>query len=109
MSRAADREGVPAARLYALLNEAFERARDPNCRRCAMPLPVFRVPPDPGGANWHTGIPRRCPFGCDRVIGEVQAALWERYDMLGFGAPEAEPRGPGAFPDPAQTDPGAEA
>ena len=86
MSSEGGRERVPAARLYALLSEAFEKARDPACRRCAMPLPVFRTPPDPAGANWHTGVPRRCPFRCDLVIGEVQAHLWGRYDMLAFGS-----------------------
>ena len=87
MSSAAERESVPAARLYALLSEAFEKARDPNCRRCAMPLPVFRVPAGPGAANWHTGAARRCPFRCDLVIGEVHAMLSGRYDMLAFGSP----------------------
>jgi len=109
MSSAAGREGVPAARLYALLSEAFEGARDPNCRRCAIPLPVFRVPPDPQGPNWHTGLTRPCPFGCDVVIREVQAALGTRYDMLAFGAPGNGPRAPSANPDPAQTDPAPEA
>lgn len=98
-------ESIPAARLYALLAEAFEQARDPNCRRCAMPLPVFRTPPDPGGANWHTGVPRRCPFGCDLVIREVQAALWGRYDMLAFDADGRDSPGSRATPDPEQTDP----
>jgi hypothetical protein len=109
MSRSPGRESVPAARLYALLAEAFERSRDPNCRRCTMPLPVFRTPADPGGANWHTGMPRPCTFGCDLVIREVQAALWERYDMLSFDAAVRDSPAPGATPDPAQTDPAAEA
>lgn len=94
MSSAAARESIPAARLYALLSEAFEKARDPACRRCAMPLPVFRTPPDPAGANWHTGVPRHCPFRCDLVIAEVQAILWGRYDMLAFGSAPAAPGAP---------------
>ena len=109
MSSAAGRESVPAARLYALLSEAFESARDPNCRRCAMPLPVFPVPPDPAGANWHMGAPRTCPFRCEIVIREVQARLWARYDMVAFGTPPRASAEPSATPDPAQTEPPPEA
>jgi hypothetical protein len=101
MSSGPGRESVPAARLYAMLSEAFEKARDPNCRRCAMPLPVFRTPPDPAGANWHMGAPRQCPFRCDLVIREVQARLWAHYDMIAFGSP-APATEPSTTPDPAQ-------
>jgi hypothetical protein len=85
------RQALPAAKLYAMLAEAFEKARDPQCRRCAMPLPVFRSPADSYAANWHTGVPRYCPFRCHLVIGEVQALLWIRYDMQPFETGQPAP------------------
>ena len=86
-----EREALPASKLYAMLTEAFEKARDPQCRRCTMPLPVFRSPADAFAANWHTGVPRYCPFRCHLVIGEVQAMLWVRYDMLPFETGQPAP------------------
>lgn len=76
------REAVPAAKLYGLLVEAFEKVRNPSCRRCTMPLPIFRPPPDPYAANWHIGATRYCPFLCHLVMAEVQARLWTRYDLI---------------------------
>lgn len=97
MSEGTGREKVAPARLYALLTQAFEQSRNPSCQRCAMPLPVFRSPPDPQSANWHTGSPRYCAFGCHVVVGEVQSQLWGRYDMLPFETPPSHDRA-----DPAQ-------
>lgn len=80
-SSGAAREAVPAALLYALLVTEFNRKRDPKCSECKVPLPIFRAPADESSANWHTGVLRWCPFRCHLVLGEVQAALWVRYDL----------------------------
>lgn len=80
------REALEPAQLYARLAEMFERARDPRCGNCAMPLPILRPPPDPYAANWHAGIARHCHYRCHVVIAEIQAELWLRYDMREFDA-----------------------
>jgi hypothetical protein len=67
-----------------MLVDEFEKVRNPSCRRCTMPLPIFRPAPDPYAANWHIGATRYCPFLCHLTMAEVQARLWIRYDMLPF-------------------------
>ena len=75
------REALPAATLYAMLDQEFKKARNPNCTQCMMPLPFYRQPADEYTANWHVGMPRRCSHGCLLVIVETLARLWTRYDL----------------------------
>lgn len=84
-----ERQAVTPATPFGVLAKLFEVERDPRCGHCAMPLPVFRPPPDPYAANWHTGAVRRCVYRCHLVIAEIQARLWNHYDMLQFDAPVA--------------------
>ena len=46
-----------------------------------MPLPYYGGAPDEVSANWLIGHPSICPHGCHRVIAEVLAQLWTRYDL----------------------------
>ena len=75
------RTTIPAAQLYATLDREFKRLRPKECARCNVPLPYFRKPPDEVSANWHIGTPAECPEGCDRVIAEILANLWTRYEI----------------------------
>jgi len=75
------REALPAATLYAMLDQEFKKARNPGCVQCMMPLPFYRKPADEYTANWHIGMPMRCPHGCLLVIVETLARLWTRYDL----------------------------
>lgn len=79
--RGKERIVLSTAQLHALVVRDFERMRDPRCETCRTPLPMFREPADELTANWHTGLPAWCRFGFHAVIGEVQARLWERYDL----------------------------
>lgn len=76
-----ERQALPAAQLYAILDREFKRLRPPACKECTVPLPYFRLPPDDVSANWFIGTPRQCPHGCHLVIAELLAQLWTRYDI----------------------------
>ena len=76
-----ERKLVSPAQLYAILDREFRARRAPDCRRCRVPLPFFRAPPDEVSANWHIGTPADCPQGCDRVIAEILTSLWTQYDI----------------------------
>jgi hypothetical protein len=86
------RQAVTPATLFAQLAKLFEAERDPRCGHCAAPLPIFRPPPGPYAANWHTGAVRSCAYRCHLVIAEIQARLWSQYDMLQFDAPPPRAR-----------------
>jgi hypothetical protein len=86
------RQAVTPATLFAQLAKLFEADRDPRCGHCAAPLPIFRPPPGPYAANWHTGAVRSCAYRCHLVIAEIQARLWSQYDMLQFDAPPPRAR-----------------
>lgn len=76
-----DRETIPVARLYAILDREFKRRRPAACTRCNVPLPYYQRPPDEVSANWFIGTPPECPFGCHLRIAELLAELWTRYDI----------------------------
>ena len=80
--RTAERRAVSAAHLYQLLVRDFHAAQDPGCKTCQVPLPIYRAPADETAANWHTGALAPCPYRCHLVIGEIQARLWNGYDLL---------------------------
>lgn len=84
------RQRVGLARLYAELDREFRANRSAKCGICRVPLPYWRDAPDEVSANWLIGTPTICPHGCHRVIAEVLASLWTRYDL---NAPEPPARG----------------
>ena len=69
------------AQLYAILDREFKARRPAACKTCAVPLPYWRKPPDDVSANWFIGTPTTCSHGCERVIAELLAELWTRYDV----------------------------
>jgi hypothetical protein len=75
------RTTIPAAHLYAVLDREFKQLRSAECRKCRIPLPYWRKPPDEVSANWNIGTPTECPHGCHVVIAELLARLWSRYDI----------------------------
>jgi hypothetical protein len=75
------RTTVSAAQLYTLLDAEFRKLRPAACRRCRVPIPYWRAPPDEVSANWHIGTPPECPQGCHLVIVELLARMWTLYDM----------------------------
>ena len=76
-----NRETISAAQLYAILDREFKKARPADCKRCRVPLPYFRRPPDEVSANWNIGTPSECPQRCHLIIAELLAKLWTRYDI----------------------------
>lgn len=76
---APNRETVPVAHLYAILDREFKQLRPPTCKACNVPLPYWRKPPDDVSANWLIGTPTPCRFGCHLLIAELLAELWTRY------------------------------
>ena len=75
------RQLIPVAQLYAILDREFKARRPASCKTCAVPLPYWRKSPDDVSANWFIGTPTPCVHGCDRVIAELLAELWTRYDV----------------------------
>ncbi len=75
------RTTIPAAQLYGVLDREFKKLRPAACRKCRVPLPFWRKPPDDVSANWNIGTPSECPHGCHLVIAELLANLWSRYDV----------------------------
>lgn len=75
------RTTIPVAHLYAILDREFRRLRPRECKECTVPLPYWRRPPDDVSANWFIGTPRECRFGCHRLVAEMLAGLWTRYDI----------------------------
>jgi hypothetical protein len=75
------RKTISAALLYAQLDREFKRLRPKECKRCNMPLPYFRSPPDEVSANWAIGTPPECPQRCHLIIAELLAKLWTQYDI----------------------------
>ena len=75
------RKIIPASQLYAILDREFRELRPAECRKCRVPLPFFRRPPDEVSANWAIGTPSDCSFGCHMVIAELLTKLWTRYDI----------------------------
>ena len=75
------RTALSMAELYAILEREFLQRRPPQCRICSVPLPYWRRPPDDSSANWFIGTPQECEHGCHRVVAELLAELWTRYDI----------------------------
>jgi hypothetical protein len=75
------RTTVSSAQLYTILDAEFRKLRPAACRRCRMPIPYWRPPPDDVSANWHIGTPVECAQGCHLVIAELLARMWTLYDM----------------------------
>ena len=75
------RKIIPASQLYAILDREFRRLRPKDCRRCRVPLPFRRQPPDDVSANWSIGTPSECAQGCHVVIAELLTRLWSQYDI----------------------------
>jgi len=84
------RQKVGLARLYAELDREFRAHRPARCGICRVPLPYWSGAPDEVSANWLIGTPTICPHGCHRVIAEVLAELWTRYDLNGPLPPSRE-------------------
>jgi hypothetical protein len=76
-----DRQALPVAQLYAILDREFKLRRPARCTTCAVPLPYWRKPPDDVSANWFIGTPTECPHGCHLLVAELLAELWTRYDI----------------------------
>jgi hypothetical protein len=76
-----DREIIPVAQLYAILDREFKRRRPPACTRCNVPLPYYQRPPDDVSANWFIGTPPECRHGCHLLVAELLAELWTKYDI----------------------------
>jgi hypothetical protein len=76
------RTKIDPARLYAELDREFRANRPAICGKCRVPLPYYRAAPDEVSANWLIGHATICPHGCHRVIAEVLAELWTRYDII---------------------------
>jgi hypothetical protein len=85
------RHSIDPARLYAELDREFRANRPARCRACRVPLPYRKDAPDEVSANWFIGHPTICVHGCHRVIAEVLARLWTRYDL---NAPQPPSNGP---------------
>jgi hypothetical protein len=83
------RQKVGLARLYAELDREFRANRPARCGLCRVPLPYWGGAPDEVSANWLIGNAAICEHGCHRVIAEVLARLWTRYDLI---APEPPAR-----------------
>ena len=81
------RQRIGSAGLYAVLDREFREHRSPRCGLCRVPLPYFSGAPDEVSANWLIGNPAICPHGCHRVIAELLARLWTRYDLIGPEGP----------------------
>ena len=81
MSRDSQRVMLSPLALYGLLVKEFDRARDPRCTTCRVPLPLFRAPLDASSANWHTGFLAPCAYKCHLALGEAQARLWNHFDL----------------------------
>lgn len=75
------RTTITAAQLYTILDAEFRKLRPAACKRCRVPMPYWREPPDDVSANWHIGTPAECPAGCQLVIAELLARMWTLYDM----------------------------
>ena len=75
------RTTLTAAQLYTILDAEFRKLRPGACRRCRVPMPYWREPPDDVSASWHIGTPVECPEGCHLVIAELLARMWTLYDM----------------------------
>ena len=75
------RTTITSAQLYAILDREFRGLKPKDCRRCTVPLPYYRKPPDEVSANWQIGTPIECPHNCHVVIAEMLARLWTRYDL----------------------------
>ena len=75
------RTTITAAQLYTILDAEFRKLRPRACKRCRMPMPYWREPPDDVSANWHIGTPADCPERCHLVIAELLARMWTLYDM----------------------------
>ena len=84
------RHSIDPARLYAELDREFRANRPARCRACRVPLPYYRDAPDEVSANWLIGHPAICVHGCHRVIAELLARLWTRYDITAPQAPSNE-------------------
>jgi hypothetical protein len=80
---------IDPARLYAELDREFRANRSALCGKCRVPLPYYRAAPDEVSANWFIGHPTICPQGCHRVIAEVLAELWTRYDITPLKGPSS--------------------
>jgi hypothetical protein len=76
-----DRQTLPVAQLYAILDREFKRLRPAQCTTCTVPLPYWRKPPDDVSANWFIGTPTECAHGCHLLVAELLARLWTRYDI----------------------------
>lgn len=76
-----ERETIPVARLYAILDREFKRLRPAACTTCHVPLPYWQRPPDEVSANWFIGTPQECRYGCHLLIAELLAKLWTQYDI----------------------------
>jgi hypothetical protein len=81
------RQKIGAARLYAVLDREFRASRPPLCIVCRVPLPYLSGAPDEVSANWIIGNPAICPHGCHRVIAELLARLWTRYELIAAEPP----------------------
>ena len=81
MAKVKARATISPAQLYAILDREFKQRRPAACKKCRVPLPYWRDPPDDVSANWHIGTPTTCPQGCHVVIAELLAELWTRYDI----------------------------
>lgn len=79
--QAVSRKTIPSSQLYAILDREFRKLRPEACRRCRVPLPFWRDPPDDVSANWNIGTPTECAQGCHVVIAELLARLWTQYDI----------------------------
>jgi hypothetical protein len=75
------RTTITAAELYTILDAEFRKSRPKACRRCRMPMPYWRAPPDDVSANWHIGTPVECPHGCHLAVAELLARMWTLYDV----------------------------
>lgn len=75
------RTTITSAQLYAVLDREFRLLRPAACRKCRVPLPYWRKPPDEVSANWTIGTAPECPQSCHLVIAELLANLWAKYDI----------------------------
>jgi len=81
MSASAARRKVSREELHAWLEREFRVTAADLCRRCRVPMPVFRE--GLARPNWRLPAHAECPDLSHTLLEETAARAAERYDLAG--------------------------